>query len=81
MCKLAIEYFRNIFANDRVGTRYDNQNGEAGIITNEQNENLVAELRFDEFSDAIKQMHPDKSAGQDGFSLAFFQHFWELLGH
>lgn len=41
---------------------------------------LVADLTFEEFSDAIKQMHPDKSAGPDGLNPAFYQNFWSLLG-
>lgn len=51
------------------------------VISNEQNIILEAELSFDEFTIAIKQMHPDKDSGPDGLNPAFFQHFWKLLGH
>lgn len=41
---------------------------------------LVADLSFEEFSTAIKQMHPDKASGPDGLNPAFFQNFWSILG-
>lgn len=49
------------------------------VITAKQNVKLNSEINFEEFTKAVKQMHPDKSAGSDGFSPAFIQHFWELL--
>lgn len=80
MSSFVIDYFRKIFAGGELGVENDNQNeSEAGVISNAQNEKLVAELKFEEFSVAIKQMHPDKSAGPDGFN-PFFQQFWDLLG-
>lgn len=51
------------------------------IITDEQNEALTAELNFEEFTLAVKQMHPDKVSGPDGLNSAFFQHVWQLFGH
>lgn len=41
---------------------------------------LTAEVTFEEFIKAVKQMHPDKASGPDGLNPAFFQHFWALLG-
>lgn len=45
------------------------------VITNAHNERLTYAITFDEFTKAVKQIHPDKSAGPDGFSPAFFTHF------
>lgn len=45
-----------------------------------QNNMLTAELKFEEFTVALKQMHPEKASGPDGFSPTFFQHFWSLIG-
>ena len=50
------------------------------MLTDTQNANLIAALTFAEFDVAVKQMHPNKASGPDGFSPAFFQHFWQLLG-
>lgn len=79
MCNVVLDYFRNIFAGD---ISIDDQivDEDARIISDAQNAKLMAEINFTEFTLAVKQMHPDKSAGPDGFSPAFFQHFWDLLG-
>lgn len=41
---------------------------------------LIANINFEEFTDALKQMYPDKAFGPDGYSPAFFQQFWDLVG-
>ncbi|KAL8093923.1 hypothetical protein AgCh_035703 [Apium graveolens] len=41
---------------------------------------MIGALSFEEFSVAVKSMHPDKASGQDGLNPAFYQHFWNLLG-
>lgn len=79
MSIVVLEYFRSVFD----GSNSSNPRGvndEAGIITDEQNAKLTAEINFKEFITAVQQMHPDKSSGPDGFSPAFFQHIWDLLG-
>ncbi|KAL8094028.1 hypothetical protein AgCh_035786 [Apium graveolens] len=53
---------------------------ELPVITELQNKELTAELSFEEFTVALKQMHPEKAAGPDGYSPAFFQHLWGLVG-
>lgn len=50
------------------------------MVTELQNKILTAELSFEEFTGAVKQMHPEKASGPDGFSPAFFQYFWGLVG-
>lgn len=42
------------------------------IVSEDQNASLVAELSFEEFEDAVKQMHPDKASGPDGLSPGLF---------
>lgn len=79
MGRVVLEYFRGIFDRDNNNSLQPSS-GEVGVITEEQNAKLVREINFVEFTMAVKQMHPDKSAGPDGFNPAFFQHFWDLLG-
>lgn len=40
---------------------------------------LVADISFEEFTQAVRQMHPDKASGPDGLNPAFFQAFWPVL--
>lgn len=79
MCSLAVEYFQFVFSGgENVMPQYNTS--EMKVITDDQNRMLTKELEFEEFTRAVKQMHPDKSSGPDCFSPAFFQHFWGLLG-
>lgn len=41
-------------------------------VTAEQNRELIDEISFEEFTAAIKSMHPDKASGPDGLNPAFF---------
>lgn len=45
-----------------------------------QKQELVVDITFEEFTVAIKQMHPDKAFGPDSMNPAFFQNFWNILG-
>lgn len=49
-------------------------------VTAEQNRMLIDEFSFEEFTIAIKQIHPDKASGPDGLNPAFFQSFWPIMG-
>lgn len=41
---------------------------------------LTKQLSMEEVHSALKQMHPSKAPGPDGFSPSFYQHFWPLVG-
>lgn len=79
ICKLVRDYYLRIFSNlaavqeERVDVNDD-------VIIDEQNRLLTKDFSMEEFSVAIKQIHPDKSAGPDGLNPTFFQSFWKLVG-
>ena len=79
ICRLAKEYFENLF-NASDGYCDPVLNVVQTRITNDDNEALLAPFSIDEFKAAIVQMHPDKSSGPDGFNPAFYQKFWPLIG-
>ncbi|KAL8149291.1 hypothetical protein AgCh_006337 [Apium graveolens] len=79
MGRVVLDYFRGVFNGDSSTSMQPNSE-EAVVITEEQNAKLTGEIKFMEFTTALKQMHPDKSAGPHGFSPAFSQHFWDLVG-
>lgn len=41
---------------------------------------LLAPFTIDEFKDTTFSMHSDKSLSPDGLNMAFYHHFWDLLG-
>lgn len=51
------------------------------IVTEEMNVVLTRPITATEVHKALKQMHPSKALGPDGFSPAFYQHFWPLVGN
>lgn len=63
------------------GEQRDNMKVHEAVIIEELNMKLTSEFIFEEFSNAIKQMHRDKSAEPDGLNPAFYQHFWNLFGN
>lgn len=79
MCQVVKEYFLKLFDHD--GREEEVNEGMIEVvITEEHNRELEAEFTMEEFTDAINQMHPDKSSGPDGLNPAFFQNFWKILG-
>lgn len=74
------DYFTEVFTNNRAGNINLTLVADRKV-TGSQNERLVADVTYEEFTAAVKQMHPDKSSGPDGLNPAFFQQFWSVLGH
>lgn len=79
MCKVVKEYYKGIFTSTGVNQNLQGME-DVRVVTSKHNVDLVAELSFEEFEVAIKQMHLDKASGPDGLNPAFFQHFWGLFG-
>ncbi|KAL8098510.1 hypothetical protein AgCh_031328 [Apium graveolens] len=79
MCQVVKDYYTAVFTSGHNAEILQLDESERRI-TEEQNHMLVAEMTFEEFSVAIKQMHPDKASGPDGLNPAFFQQFWSILG-
>lgn len=48
-------------------------------VSYDQNERLTKEVSFEEFTLAIKQMHPYKVSGPDGLNPAFDQSFLSIM--
>lgn len=79
MCEIVKLYYQGVFGSSVMNHAAQLEESEA-VVTRDQNAMLVAELTFEEFEAAVKQMHPDKAAGPDGLNAAFYQHFWGILG-
>ena len=74
MASIALSYFRNLFSSG-----LPNFDGLEISLTDdvylEDNESLVAPFSKEEFTKAIKQMHPEKSPGPDGLNPGFYQRY------
>lgn len=79
MCNAVRDYFKNLFFHDSMLQRDQMRTGGV-VVSDAQNKKFVEDFSFEEFTTAVKQMHPEKSTGPDGLNLAFYQNFWHLVG-
>lgn len=79
LCRVLKEYYVQVFAGSDRSINFPQQDSEVSIST-EKNDMLISDLTFEEFTEAIKSMHPDKASGLNGLNPTFFQHFWKILG-
>jgi len=49
-------------------------------VEEEENERIMAPISKFEVENALKTMQKDKSSGSDGWTVEFFQHFFDLFG-
>ena len=79
MGSIALSYFRNFFSSGL--TNFDGlEISFTDVVSLEENESLISPFSKEEFTKAIKQMHPEKSPGPDGLNPGFYQRFWPLIG-
>lgn len=79
MHRVALDYFQKVFGDQMSNSQVADDNV-VRVVTEDQNEMLVSDLTFEEFTKAVKQIHPDKASGPDGLNPAFFHNFWPSLG-
>ncbi|KAH0670732.1 hypothetical protein KY290_026130 [Solanum tuberosum] len=73
-----ISYYQNLYRETEQWRPEFNVQG-AERITQEENVWLQRQFEEDEVFNCIKSCASDKAPGPDGFSMSFFQIFWEIL--
>lgn len=68
---MVVYYFKKVFTEQQQSSLIENE-GVDKVIIEEQNLGLTAEISFEEFTAAVKQMHHDKASGPDGLNSVFF---------
>lgn len=58
MCHMVKDYFNNLFSNNRHGNEAQSLTADK-CVTEAQNQELVANITFEEFTIAIKLIYPD----------------------
>ncbi|XP_074363910.1 uncharacterized protein LOC141704586 [Apium graveolens] len=73
LCNLLERYYKIVLSDTNHAdiTKFPNYSDE-GVITNEQNNMLTAEIEYEEFPATVKSMHPDQASGPDRLNPAFF---------
>ncbi|XP_062011862.1 uncharacterized protein LOC133728462 [Rosa rugosa] len=78
--KIVLGYFGNLFTTNHPTNVELFTNLFPQVISNEMNSQLIKEFSEDEVLKALKQMHPMKAPGPDGFSPIFYQRYWPVVG-
>lgn len=50
------------------------------VVSTEMNDEFISEIKEEEVYKALKQMHPMKESGPDGFLPIFYQCYWQVVG-
>lgn len=76
--KVIEEYFGPLFTASNLEGKLSERES-VKQVSKEDNENLMAEVTWEEVKYAVFSIHPDKSSGPDGLNPAFFQAFWNIV--
>lgn len=79
MHSVVVDYFNKLLDGQK-DVNYDDDENRESLVSDEQNQALMEDITFEEFTRAVKQMHPDKASGPDGLNPAFFSEFLAKLG-
>ena len=72
VCQVVSSYFNEVFDEGENDNPPVLDHMERRIMA-AQNASLLRPFSFDEFTEAVQQMHPNKSLGPDGFNPSFYQ--------
>ncbi|XP_062021093.1 uncharacterized protein LOC133737577 [Rosa rugosa] len=77
---IVLSYFRGLFTSSSPIGFERISDVIPRLVTDELNVELTKPISLDEVHRALRQMHPSKAPGPDGFSPSFYQHFWAVVG-
>lgn len=80
--RAAVNYFSNLFSKEGLVAR-DEERAILGciphLVSREMNEALLWPIFLSEVEGVVFNMKKGKAPGPDGFSIEFFQEFWEII--
>ena len=81
MLKLVVEFYKKLFAHEeKLDIHLDSSFWEVeDLITEEENDILVAPFSEEEIREAIFGSYADGAPGPDGFPFLFYQKFWTVI--
>ncbi|CAL1375550.1 unnamed protein product [Linum trigynum] len=81
MAGIAIPFYQSIFTSNNVhASSYVDSLGISSRVTREMNDALIAPVSALEVKEAVFRIGSHQAPGSDGFTAAFFQAHWEVVG-
>ncbi|XP_055959779.1 uncharacterized protein LOC130014847 [Mercurialis annua] len=77
---LVLQYFQHLYTNTNPTTIHTLFHDFPAVVTNQMNVSLMQPFTDDEIKEATFSIHYSKSPGIDGFTSAFYQHYWSTIG-
>lgn len=79
----AFQFYKNLLGNYTIPSvkLTDTLWNEADKVISEENLELIKPFSMNEIKIAIFEMDPNKALGPDGFSILFYQSYWETIKH
>jgi len=78
--KAAYKHFKNLLLATEETAEYEEiLQHTKKKIKKEQNKDMCKDLTEEEIVEAIWSLHPDKSPGPDGFTIAFYRNHWNTI--
>ena len=74
-----VSYYKGLFTTEGTAGMEEFMAGLQAKVIAKMNTKLVCRFEECEVERALKQMHPLKSPGPDGFSTSFYHHSWSLV--
>ena len=78
--EIVVDYFKNLFTTSSPTNFNDILEAVETKVSPSMNHMLTSDFTAREVEQALKQMHPQKTPGQNGMPPLFFQHFWSISG-
>lgn len=77
---IARNYFSDLFASKGIRNLEHILSGVHLCIFDSMNQSLMATYTNEEVVEVQKRMGPVKASGSDGFSVVFYQKYWQIIG-
>ncbi|KAL6204881.1 hypothetical protein ACLB2K_022148 [Fragaria x ananassa] len=80
MEEIILRYYKKLFTSSNLQLREQDLSFVTEVISEDANRQLNGTISEEQVFKALKQMHPSKAPGPDGFSPVFYQQFWNVVG-
>jgi hypothetical protein len=79
VCEIVVHFYESLYQ-EHEPWRPTVNGLDFGVISSEERDMLKRKFKTEEVLQVVKDLQGDKAPGPDGFTMAFFQHCWSVIG-